>query len=75
MKLSRIIPRVVVDQNAETLQELIRETGHDRVWLYKLIRTNIKAGRWERVWKKVGPARVPAYRPVKSPAKATKAEN
>lgn len=62
MKASEDIPKLIVDPKAETALELVKATGRSRSWVDNLCKEMVDAGRWERVWKKVGPRLAPAYR-------------
>lgn len=65
IKCSDTIALRVVDDRAETALELADATGLGRSVINKLIHANLKAGKWEQVWKKSGSRHVPAYRPRK----------
>jgi len=53
-----------VDQSAETIQELVSESGMSRSWIEQRCKANVEAGRWERVRKRVNNKPVTAYRRV-----------
>lgn len=61
-KCSEMIPRMIVDQEAETCREMAEASGVNRDAINQICAANIKAGRWERVWKRVDGRTVPAYR-------------
>jgi len=62
MKASDLIPKKIVDQNAETIQDMMKHTPMSRNWLYGFAQDMVKQGKYEKVWKKVGVKLVPAYR-------------
>lgn len=58
------IPNLVIDQNAETIAELVEATGRSYTWIKAFANDQVTAGRWERVHKRVGNRTTPAYRRV-----------
>ena len=64
--LAKDVPRRVVDENASTLSDLVRETGESEYWVKQFARKSVEDGRWERVWKHQGGKLTPAYRRKKS---------
>jgi len=60
------VERRVVDQNALTSAEIMRELNMGRFGVIALCAEKIKSGEWERVYKKNGTQTVPAYRPKKT---------
>lgn len=63
-KCSDDIPKLVIDQNAETVQEIMQACGRSCAWVNDLCRQKADSGAWERVFKRVGKRLVPAYRRV-----------
>ena len=61
-RLGKEIPQRIIDQNADTIEELEADTGWSQDWLLRYARKQVKDCVWERVWKKVGGRCVPAYR-------------
>lgn len=65
MKISDSIEKVIYDQNAETAGEIVSKTLISREAFAKMCVANIKAGKWEQVWKKHNGRTVKAYRRAK----------
>jgi len=63
--LSADFPSVVVDQSAQTLQELMSDWPKSHCQLTRFANEQIQAGRWERVAKRIKGRLTPAYRRVK----------
>ena len=68
MSLSEDFPKVVVDQSAETIQELLKSWPMGDASLKKFCADKVKSGEWEMVRKAVGSSYKPAYRRTKSRA-------
>jgi hypothetical protein len=62
MKASAQIPKVIIDQNAESITDMMKETPHSRSWISTFASDMVKSGKWERVGKRQGDKVVPAYR-------------
>ena len=60
--VSALFPQKIIDESAETIQELCEKTGLYRQALNKEISRRVKSGVVEQVWKKSGRNLVPAYR-------------
>lgn len=61
-KLSADFPKRIVDQSAETFQELLLEWPQAPGSLNEFIKAKCDAREWEKVWKKKGSRLLPAYR-------------
>lgn len=60
--LASEIPVRKFDQNSETIRELHQSTGQSLDWLRDYAKAQVKAGKWEMVYKKAERQIVPAYR-------------
>jgi len=66
VKVSDMIPKRVVDQTAETIEEIHAQhqyVGSKQIW--QMVTEGVKSGKFEQVWKKVGSRTIRAYRPIK----------
>ena len=62
-RCSDLLPKRVIDDAAETLEELRMASMMGRDALYVFVNRELAAGRWEQVWKKgKGGGLVRAYR-------------
>ena len=57
------MPKYEFDEEALTVQDLMRETGHGYSYCYQFAQDMVLAKKWERVWKRGRIKPVPAYRP------------
>jgi len=62
MKPSDQLPKIIIDQKAETALEIMAQTPHKRCWVDRLAKEMVASGKWERVYKRVGGRLTPAYR-------------
>jgi hypothetical protein len=60
--LATDFPKIVIDQNAETSDELLKSWPLSESALDKFIRQKVESGEWERVLKRVGNRTIAAYR-------------
>ena len=63
-KVSEIIPKKVVDQDAETIQEIAQTHLVSERRMRDYVVGLLREGKVERVWKRAGNKLVPAYRTV-----------
>ena len=64
-KLSADFPKRIIDQQAETCREMLKDWPLSHDHLKGFASKQVLEGRWERVWKRVGARLIPAYRRVK----------
>jgi len=55
----------IIDNDAETIYEIMAKTGHGRSAMRRRIKEMIAAGKIEKVWKRRGTAIIMAYRAKK----------
>ena len=58
--VSDLIPKRIIDQNSQTLSEMVEQSGQCKTsvstWLAK------NKDKYEKVWKKIGDRTIPSYR-------------
>lgn len=64
-KASDLLPHITVDQSAQTIAEIQAESIMGRSWTERFVAGMVKDGKFEQVFKRVGPKLVRAYRPKK----------
>lgn len=55
-------PKLVIDQNAETVRELLTQWPKGEAGLRAFIARKVESGEWEKVFKRADGLFVPAYR-------------
>lgn len=65
VKVSDMLPKREINQNAETIQEIQKECGLSGSQTAKLVKALLEEGRVRKVFKKVGESVRDAYLPVK----------
>lgn len=56
------LPKRVIDQKAETIEELADNYPCSKPTMASIAKTQVANGRWEQVYKQFGRRLVPAYR-------------
>jgi len=62
MLVSELIPKKVIDQNAQTIEEIAKASGLSITCTKDQIKVFLSLYKVEKVWKKSGRNLVPAYR-------------
>jgi len=62
MLVSELIPKKVIDQNAQTIEEIAKASGLSITSTKDQIKVFLSLYKVEKVWKKSGRNLVPAYR-------------
>lgn len=59
------IPKMVIDQDSQTIADMRLEIPRGEAWLYAYAKKMVDSGKWDRVFKKVNGRYCLAFRPHK----------